>query len=448
MKINRLIIITVLFCILFTSIGFTSEEFNTVDTEITQESVLVTEKAKVLQIIKDVTEDELNNPVPGETKQIVEIKILSGDYKDQILTLDNHLSNHMYYDIRVKEGDRITIAMEIFENQDEYTMPETFISGFERDRYEFVILFIFMLALLVIGGLKGAKTIVSLSLTGIVILKYLIPSILDGKSPVFVSVLSAIIITAFTLFIIAGINRKSISAIIGTAAGVIIAGVLAYVIGSMANLTGLSSSEATMLMFIPQAITFNFKGLLFAGIIIGTLGAVMDIAMSISSSMYEIKEIEPTIHTKELISAGINIGKDVMGTMTNTLILAYTGTSLPLLLIFMAYDYPAIEILNLDLIATEIIRSIAGSIGIVLAIPFTAISCGIIIEKVATDNRNKKRVPKRTKEHSDETPKKEIQEPVIEKHSESPSEDFSITRNTVNFAEELDELFGKEKKNK
>ncbi len=446
MKFNRLLIMTVLIIILTSSIGLCDEAVNSEMSTIEHESELVTEKAKVLRVIQDVTEEELMNPVPGETKQVVEVQIISGEYKGQVLELENYLSNHMYYDILVSDGDRITVAMEIYANQDEYSVPNTYISGFERDRYEFIILLLFMISLLVIGGIKGAKTIVSLSLTGIIILKYLIPSILAGHSPILTSIISAIIITTFTLFIIAGINRKSISAIIGTATGVLIAGILAYIIGSLAKLTGLSSSEATMLMYIPQGIAFNFRGLLFAGIIIGTLGAVMDIAMSISSSMYEIKEIEPTIKTKQLITAGINIGRDVMGTMTNTLILAYTGTSLPLLLIFMAYDYPAVEILNLDLIATEVIRSLAGSIGIVLAIPFTAISCGVIIDKVAYKEKKKLRKERHEKRREQQTI---TESPESHKPSsvESPPESSERhEKQDSDLAAELDEIFSKDKK--
>ena len=195
---------------------------------------------------------------------------------------------------------------------------------------------------------------------------------LKGVNPIPISVAIAVAVTIITMFLVGGVNSKSISAIIGTSVGVIIAGLISYFIGTKANLTGLSAQEATMLMYIPQDVLFNFKNLLFAGIILGALGAAMDVGISVASSIEEINIANPALNRKQLFNAGMNVGKDVMGTMTNTLILAYTGSSIPLLLLFMAYETSIIKILNLDIIATEIVRSLSGSIGLVLTIPITA----------------------------------------------------------------------------
>ena len=127
-----------------------------------------------------------------------------------------------------------------------------------------------------------------------------------------------------------------------------------------------------MLLYIPQGIQFEFKDLLFAGIILGALGAVMDVSVSIASAIEEIYKANRKLSQKELFLSGMNIGKDMMGTMSNTLILAYTGSSIPLLLLFMAYETSIVKIINLDIIATEIVRSLSGSIGLILTIPITA----------------------------------------------------------------------------
>jgi uncharacterized membrane protein len=185
-------------------------------------------------------------------------------------------------------------------------------------------------------------------------------------------VAGSIVITVLTLTIVSGFNRKSLSAILGTLSGVFIAGGIAYIIGTLSKLTGLNSEEAVMLIYIPGDIDLNLKGILFAGILIGTLGAVMDVSMSIASSMHEIKTIKSDISRKDLFKSGMNVGRDIMGTMSNTLILAYTGASIPILIIFTAYNISFVEIINLDIMATEIIRAVAGSIGIVLSIPLTA----------------------------------------------------------------------------
>jgi len=209
----------------------------------------------------------------------------------------------------------------------------------------------------------------------------MLPLILNGFDPIGVSSLSAALITVLTFGIVSGLNIKSFSAAFGTLCGVLSASVIAYVTGSLANLTGLSSDEATMLVYIPQNIHFDFMGLLFAGIIIGTLGAVMDVAMSISSAMYEMKFLNPDITPGKLVKSGFNIGRDIMGTMTNTLILAYTGSSIFLMLVFLAYKTPLIRIINMDVIATEIIRATAGSIGIILSIPATVFLSAFLLNK-------------------------------------------------------------------
>ena len=127
---------------------------------------------------------------------------------------------------------------------------------------------------------------------------------------------------------------KTLAAIIGTPGGLICAGVIAQIVGEMAKLTGLGDEESQMLMFIPQDISFDYKGLLFAGILIGALGAAMDVGMSLSSAMFEIKEINPEIKKSDLLKAGMNIGRDMIATMSSTLILAYTGGSLQLMLLY------------------------------------------------------------------------------------------------------------------
>jgi len=159
----------------------------------------------------------------------------------------------------------------------------------------------------------------------------------------------------------------------GTSFGVIIAGIIAFYVGNKASLSGLSAEEATMLMYIPQGIEFNFRQLLFAGIIMGSLGAAMDIGISIASSIEEIHKANPRLSRGRLFRSGMNVGKDVMGTMVNTLILAYTGTSIPMLLLFMAYETELSKVFNLDVIATEVVRSLSGSIGLILTIPITAL---------------------------------------------------------------------------
>jgi uncharacterized membrane protein len=231
-------------------------------------------------------------------------------------------------------------------------------------------LIIFLAGLTIIGGKKGAKTILTLIFTVLIISQVLLPMILNGYNPIAVSIIVSSLVIIVTLLVISGVNRKTLSAIIGTTGGVIIAGFLALIVGYMAELSGLGNEESIHLILFTRDI--DFKGLLFAGIIIGSMGAVMDVGMSISSAMQEIAIANPQITTERLIEAGMNIGRDIMGTMANTLILAYVGASLNLMLFLAAYEPSLVQILVKDNITAEIVRSLAGSIGLIFTIPLTA----------------------------------------------------------------------------
>ncbi len=335
------------------------------------------ERGKVIEIITDVKDKEDNTSSYSEVQtQVIKVKVLTGKYKDEKFIIENGLDGNVFYDIKVKKGDKVILGITEIKGD----APQVVITDFTRDTYLLYVLIAFVVLLLVVGRLKGLKSLITLTITGVSIFKILLPLILKGYSPVWVTVLTTTIVTIITFIIIGGFNIKSISAIIGTVSGVIMAGFLAYIVSTAANLTGLNSEEGMMLMHIPQQIDFDFQGLLFAGIIIGTLGAVMDVSMSISSSMYEMRNLHPEVTPKELMKSGLNVGKDIMGTMSNTLILAYTGSSLPLLLVFMAYKTSLIKVLNMNLMATEIVRAFVGSIGLIIAIPITTLATGLILK--------------------------------------------------------------------
>lgn len=340
-----------------------------------EEDLYLTEKAKVLEIIEieEVGEDNFNGQI-----QHVEVEILSGKYKGQRFHVENGLSDNVAYNILVEKGDKVVVVIGEEGMSGEI---EVFISDYSRGDYLLYLTLIFAALILLVGRAKGIRALISLTLTMGSIVYILLPSILKGADPIPISIAISIGVTIVTIFLVGGVNSKSISAIIGTSIGVIIAGIISYIIGSKINLTGLSAEEATMLMFIPQEISFNFRNLLFSGIILGALGAVMDVGMSVSSSIDEIYKANNELTTKQLFDSGMNVGKDVMGTMTNTLILAYAGTSIPLLLLFMAYETSIIKIMNMDIIATEIVRSLSGSIGLILTIPITAIIASTLIKR-------------------------------------------------------------------
>ena len=320
--------------------------------------------------------------------QIASVFIETGQYEGEVVEVENVLSENVAYNIEVKTDDRVILMIEEYEGT-----SQIYISDYSRNGMLKIMVAIFLGLLVLIGGKKGFKSVVTISLTIFLIFKVMLPGILKGWNPLLIAILIAIVITVLTIIIISGFCKKSYAAIIGTVSGVVIAGIIAVVVGKMIKLTGMSADEASMLLYIPQQIQFNFKNLLFAGILLGALGAVMDIAMSIASAIQEIHQVNRNLKRITLFNAGMAIGKDVMGTMSNTLILAYTGSSIPLLLILLAYDTPFASLTNMDIVATEIVRSLAGSIGLIMTIPITAFTATILL-------KGKKRKNKRTKNAS------------------------------------------------
>ncbi|MBP2025220.1 YibE/F family protein [Peptoniphilus stercorisuis] len=336
-------------------------------------------KAKIIDIEYDDTKEKRETPLESDIRyQHLKIKILNGTHKEEELTIRHTIERIMPGSYIFKQGDKILLR--ITENKG---IIETIkIEEKVRDINIFLILLLFVILLLLFGKISGLKTLISLIFTiGTIILIY-IPLILNGFSPILASILVSILSIVVTLLIISGNNKKTYVAIISTSIGVIFSGIIAILFGKFASLTGLSEDSAISLAYIPQYRNLNYQGILFGTILIGAIGAIMDVAISIASSLWEIKEINSNINKNEMIKSGFNIGRDILGSMSNTLILAYVGTTLHLIMLFIVYRVKFIEIINLDSIATEIIRAMAGSIGLIITIPITVlISTFVYIEK-------------------------------------------------------------------
>jgi uncharacterized membrane protein len=377
--INKIILFAVIyFTIMVLSItpGFSSDNF-------ADETPAVNVRGKVIKVL-DYRQEGIDYSGGSITSsiQVLEVKIITdGPYKNKVITTEYDLSMYVSQseeNTKLKPGDEVLLILELDEKGN---ITQSFIYSVVRDKYLLLLLIIFGLIILSVGRLKGLKALISLSLTILAIIYILIPLILKGFDPVFISIWVCIAITGVTLLLVSGYNKKTLAAVIGTTGGVVAAGFLAQLIGEMAKLTGLGNEESQMLMYIPQNISFNYKGLLFAGILIGALGAAMDVAMSLSSAMFEIKDIDPEIKRVAHVKAGMNIGRDMIATMSNTLILAYAGGALQLLILLVAYKIPFYEIINQDGYASEVVRSFAGSIGLILTIPITAMAAGFLSEK-------------------------------------------------------------------
>ena len=336
-------------------------------------------KANVLEIEYDDTAEKRDVSLEADIRyQHLKIEILDGSHKGETMTIRHTIERIMpgYYIFKV--GDKLLVRA----TEDNGKIETVKIQEKVRDTQVYLIVGLFVALLLIIGGIKGLKTLVSLVIAVTMIFFGYIPLIIKGVNPILASLGISIPVVIITLIIISGKNIKTLVAIIGTSLGVIISGILAFIFGNLAHLTGLADDSSISLAYIPQFRNLDYKGILFGTILIGAIGAIMDVAISIASALYEINDLDKNISKKNMIISGMNIGKDMMGSMSNTLILAYVGTTLHLIILFIVYRIRFTEIINLDSIATEIIRAMAGSIGLIITIPVTVVIGTAIYKKI------------------------------------------------------------------
>lgn len=250
------------------------------------------------------------------------------------------------------------------------------------------LLVIFCVLIIVFSKMQGLKTIISLGFTCLSVFVVLIPAILNGHNIYFWAIAVCVYITVMTLSIISGFNVKALCAGSGCVCGVLCAGLIVLISDKFLNMTGLLEEESVYLIHLYPDNPINLKAIIFAMIIVGAVGAVMDVSMSISSSLYELRMKSPDISPKELMKSGFTIGRDMMGTMANTLVLAYIGSSLTSVLLLVAYNANIEQVINKEMIVAEILQALAGSLGMLLTLPLTSAVCAAIYYKIKEDKKD------------------------------------------------------------
>ncbi len=336
---------------------------------------------KFKAVIKQVQEVKENVAEKGQTVQKVILEATSGQRKgDEISVVVSPLTSAN--PIKYKEGDRVIVSMTIdFEGQEKF-----YITDFERSNVLLWLFIIFIVFVVGIGFIKGLTSLLGLAISFLVIFKFLLPQIIAGRDPVLIAIASAIIIVPVTFVFSHGFNRKTISALLATIIALFITGLLAIFFVEAARLTGFASEEAHFLQTAQPDIT-NMKGLVLAGIIIGVLGVLDDVTISQAAAVEQLKSVSPDIKFKDLFSKAMRVGRDHSAAMINTLILVYTGASLPLLLLFTNYDQSLEQVVNLEFIAEEVIRTLVGSIGLILAVPITTIIATFLFQAAKVNEK-------------------------------------------------------------
>lgn len=338
------------------------------------------EKAKVIEILEDNTEKDPATENRRRGSQQVLLEILTGRHTGDEVQVYNPMS--ATYNVVLKEGMKVSVSVST--TSDGYTVN---IYNYHRTTALYVLIIVFMVLMAALGGKKGIKSLIGLIFTVISVIWILLPLLLKGYATIPVTMLIVIITTIVSLALLEGFTKKSVSAMAGTILGVLFAGLSAYIVTKIAHVDGFNMNESTNLLEEAYDGGLKISGLFIAGILIGSLGAVMDVAMSIASSVNELATVNPDMTRIQLFKSGMNIGKDAMGTMSNTLILAFAGTSLNMMLLIYSYNVSYYQLMETDFVATEIIQGITGSLGIISAVPFVAFMSSLIMASAHTERR-------------------------------------------------------------
>jgi len=325
-------------------------------------------RAKVIEIIED--NESIRDDGSVAINQKLRLKGLDGSFKDKEIIFDGTKIDVLSA-IKYKINNKVIVNYSKGpDNEDNF-----YVIGFDRSNAIYLLVIIFVLIVLIVGKFKGLRSLVTLFLTFIIILKFIIPKILTGSNPLFITIIGSFLILILTIYITEGIKRTSTIAIFSILISLVIVGLFSVWFTAIIKLTGFASEESIYLISIFGG-DINLNGLLLAGIIIGALGVLDDVAISQVVVVEELKKANSELSKSQVYHKAMKVGISHLSSMVNTLFLAYAGASLPLLILFNINEPPFLtfsQIINNEIITTEIVRTLIGSIGIILAVPISTL---------------------------------------------------------------------------
>lgn len=322
-----------------------------------------------------------------ETKIKFSGSVLFGEDKGKTL-----IAQQSYDDITSAVPTPVRAGDWIFVYLDANISSEYFAGNLFRIRGVIVLALIFFVLLIIFGRFKGVTTILALGFSVMSIFLVFIPAILSGHNIYFWAILICLFTITVMPFYVGGFNKKSIASALGCIGGVAIAGILTFVMNMISRITGAVNDETMYVAFIFPDNPIDLRAITFAAILIGALGATVDVSMSIATSLNEMNENCEESSFSSLWKNGMNIGRDIMGAQTSTLVLAYIGGALSVTLLLVAYQNSIIEMLNLELVIIELLQIIIGGFTILFVIPATALVCALMFEKQGAHKRKKDQV--------------------------------------------------------
>ena len=322
-------------------------------------------------VVTEILQDNLQPNGTRVGEQVVRVRMTSGELEGQ--EIETTSSAGFLFGAPCTVGMRVVVMQSV--------AGDTVVSSvYSQDREFQIICFVllYLLALCLIGGWQGAKGALSLIFTFVCIIWVYLPMVYRGWSPFWSAVLVCAVTAVVSMWLLGGATRKTAVATGGTVAGVVMAGVFASFFSFSTGVTGWNVSDIESLMTLWSTSGIQVGGLLFSGLLISALGAMMDVGMSIASAMAEIQAQTPDITRRELFRAGMRVGRDMMGTDSNTLILAFAGGSVSILVLDYAYDLPWLQIINSNNIAISIMQGLSGSFGVILSVPATVLLAALL----------------------------------------------------------------------
>ncbi len=313
-------------------------------------------------------------------EQRCQLEIVSGKFKGKTAEGVNMLNGSLEQDKLFREGDRAQVVVSY--NADEILM----VTMIDHDRIpmELVMGAIFILFLILFAGRTGVRAVLSFFLTVLAIWKLLVPLYLKGYNPIWTGLVFTLLLSVLIIALVYGFDRRCISAVSGTFLGILVTCLLGSLFTDLFQIHGAVMSSSESLLYAGYQ-DLNLTRIFMASIFIGASGALMDLSVDITSAVHEVVEKRPDIGWKEAVRSGMNVGRSAMGTMTTTLLLAYSGGYIALLMVFMAQGTPLVNILNYKHVAAEMVHTVIGSFGLVTVAPFTALCAGVLLSQKKKD---------------------------------------------------------------
>ena len=313
-------------------------------------------------------------------EQRCQLEIVSGKFKGRTAEGVNMLNGSLEQDKLFREGDRAQVVVSY--NADEILM----VTMIDHDRIpmELVMSAIFILFLILFAGRTGVRAVLSFFLTVLAIWKLLVPLYLKGYNPIWTGLVFTLLLSVLIIALVYGFDRRCISAVSGTFLGILVTCLLGSLFTDLFQIHGAVMSSSESLLYAGYQ-DLNLTRIFMASIFIGASGALMDLSVDITSAVHEVVEKRPDIGWKEAVRSGMNVGRSAMGTMTTTLLLAYSGGYIALLMVFMAQGTPLVNILNYKHVAAEMVHTVIGSFGLVTVAPFTALCAGVLLSQKKKD---------------------------------------------------------------